>query len=347
MKVHQLKALVAVGDHGSIRAAARAVGLSPAAVTKAVRELEQDLNTLLITREAKGVVFTEAGRALLVHARLVAGQLARAQEEMDMLTGRQHAPLRIGIGAWIALACLGDVVNLFQQRMPAVRLEFFEGILTVSIPRLRDGTLDFCIGRACPPSMHGDFDHVPLFRTSSAVVARQGHPMAGSRSLAELRSAQWVLNWTPADEPLADDLFVRYLREHMPTVHVAHSFVIAMSLIRHTDMLGLMAWPLVEAVASRERLCVLPLAETLNEATTSLISRRGDPLSAAAWCFIECFNTVICSALNSDDPERRRMFQSLDGVLLSEVAARGHGSESVGERGEVGAAAGFVERQRP
>ncbi|HSW04680.1 LysR substrate-binding domain-containing protein [Aquabacterium sp.] len=321
MKVHQLKALVAIGDHGSIRAASRAAGLSPAAVTKAVRELEDDLKTLLITREAKGVTFTEAGRALLVHARLVVGQLARAQEEMDVLVGRQQAPLRIGIGAWIALTCLGDVVTLFQQRLPAVRLEFFEGILTVSIPKLRDGTLDFCIGRSCPASMQDDFAHVPLFRTSSAVIAREGHPLAGSRSLAELKHAQWLLNWTPADDPAQrDDVFSRYLREYAPTIHVAHSFVIAMSLIRHTDMLGLMAWPLVEAVAARERLCVLPLAETLNEATASLITRRGDPLSAAAQCFIDCFNTVVYRALSSADPARRRLFHSIDGLAMDDRA---------------------------
>ena len=40
MKVHQLKALVAIGEHGSIRAASRAAGLSQAAVTTALRELE-------------------------------------------------------------------------------------------------------------------------------------------------------------------------------------------------------------------------------------------------------------------------------------------------------------------
>jgi len=318
MKVHQLKALVAIGEQGSIRAASRAVGVSPAAVTKAVRELEDELKTLLITREAKGVMFTEAGRALLVHARLVVGQLARAQEEMDRLVGRQQAPLRIGVASWIALTCLGEVVNLFQQRMPAVRLEFFEGVLTVSIPKLRDGTLDFCIGRACPASMHDDFTQVPLFRISSAVIARQGHPLAQCRSLAELRDAQWLLNWSPTDEPGQhdDDRFSRFLREHKPRVHIAHSMVIAMSLIRGTDMLGLMAWPLVEAAASREGLCVLPLPETLNEATASLISRRGDPLSAAAQCFIECFNTVIYRALNSDDPARRRVFHSIDGLDL-------------------------------
>ncbi|CAN7634027.1 LysR substrate-binding domain-containing protein [Variovorax sp. LjRoot290] len=334
MKVHQLKALVAVGDHGSIRAASRAAGLSPAAVTKAVRELEEDVRTLLITREAKGVTFTDAGRALLVHARLVVGQLARAEEEMAQLSGRGRAPLRIGVNSWLALTCLGDVVKLFQQRMPTVRLELMESVLTVSIPKLRDGTLDFCIGRAGPASTHEDMAHVPLFRTSSAVVGREGHPLAHSRSLAELRDAQWLLNWTPGDDPADphEDVFARYLRECAPTVHVAHSTVIVTSLIRSTDMLTLMPWPLVEAIAGREQLCVLPLAERLNETTVSLISRRGDPMSAAARCFIECFNAVVYRALGSDDPARRRLFHSIDGLALNDQAlsemARAQGWDS-------------------
>jgi molybdate transport repressor ModE-like protein len=323
MKIHQLKALCAIGDHGSIRAASRAAGLSPAAVTKAVRELEEDLGTLLITREAKGVTFTEAGRALLVHARLVAGQLARAEEEMAQLSGRGRATLRIGVNSWIALTCLGDVVKLFQQRMPTVRLELMESVQTVSIPKLRDGTLDFCIGRAAPASAHEDMAHVPLFRTSSAVVGREGHPLAQARSLADLRDAQWLLNSTPGDEAedLQDDPFARYLRECAPTIHVAHSTVIVISLLRSTDMLTLMPWPLVEAVAAREQLCVLPLTERMNEATVSLISRRGDPMSAAARCFIECFNAVVYRALGSDDPASRRFFHSLDGLALGDSAA--------------------------
>lgn len=170
-------------------------------------------------------------------------------------------------------------------------------------------------------------------RTTSAVVARRGHPLAQCRSLADLRQAQWMLNWTPADDPAPlDDVFSRYLREHAPAVHVAHSFVIAMSLIRQTDMLGLMAWPLVEAVAAREQLCVLPLAETLNETTTSLISRRGDPLSAAAQCFIVCFNTVVCGVFDSGDAARRRVFRSIDGLALADKAqgerARAQGWDS-------------------
>ncbi len=161
---------------------------------------------------------------------------------------------------------------------------------------------------------------MPLFRTSSAVVAREGHPLADCRTLADLRDVQWILNWTLANDPTQrGDVFSRYLQETAPPVHVAHSMVIAMSLLRHTDMLGLMPWPLVKAVASREQLCVLPLAETLNESTVGLLSRRGTPFSAAARCFIDCFNAVIRRVLDSDDPARRRLFHSIDGLATGDA----------------------------
>ncbi len=319
MKIHQLKALVVVADTGSLRAASRLMELSPAAVTKAIRELEEEVGSVLVLRETRGVTFTDAGRALLVHARLVVGQLKRAEEDMSRLAGQSHAVLRVGIASWLAVSCLGEAVTLFQQTMPEVRLEFFEGVLTVSVPRLRDGTLDLCIGRSLPGAMSEDFEHAPLFRISSAVVARQGHPLAHCRSFAQLADAQWVLNWTPGNELQVTvdpaDAFFRYLREYRPRVHVAHSQVIATSLVRGTDILTVMPWPLVEATPERAGLCTLPITEVLNEAICSIITRRGKPLSAAAQCFIDCLRSVIQRMAQSDNPADRRLFHAVDDLV--------------------------------
>ena len=317
-RIHQLKAFVSVASTGSIRAAARALGLSPAAVTKAIRELEGDAGCALVRRENNGIRFSPAGQALLVHARVVVAQLERAEEELAALTGAAPTVLRVGIAAWIAMSWLGEVVELFEQRMPRVRLDLFEGVLTVSIPRLRDGTLDLCIGRSVPAQLHGEFAHEPLFRTTSAVVARRGHPLAACRSLEELRNAAWILNWVPAYESDApfdlSDPFQRFLHEHRPKAHVAHSLIIAISLVRDTDMLALMPWPLVEAVAHREGFCTLPLNETLNDSDCSLITRRGVPLGEAAKCFMECFRIVTQRAAYSASRSERRVFDSLEAI---------------------------------
>ncbi|MGR8025230.1 LysR family transcriptional regulator, partial [Burkholderia cenocepacia] len=69
MKYHQLKAFVAVADEGSIRAAARRLNVSPAALTKAVKELELALGGSLVVRTARGVQRTRFGQQLQVRAR--------------------------------------------------------------------------------------------------------------------------------------------------------------------------------------------------------------------------------------------------------------------------------------
>ncbi len=53
MKYHQLRAFVSAAEHGSIRGAARALFLSQAAVTKALRELEDDAGLPLIASNAQ------------------------------------------------------------------------------------------------------------------------------------------------------------------------------------------------------------------------------------------------------------------------------------------------------
>ena len=83
MKLHQLQALIASAETGSIRAAARTLDISQAAVTKALRELETAQQLPLFVRTPTGLHFTEAGKVLLTHARLVMKQLEHAQIELD------------------------------------------------------------------------------------------------------------------------------------------------------------------------------------------------------------------------------------------------------------------------
>ena len=316
MKLHQLRALVAIADTGSIRNAARASGLSPAAITKAIRELEEDLNVTLIVREATGVTLTEAGQTLLGHARLTVGQLARARQEMERLSGSRHGTLSIAAVSWVGLTLLGEVINAFQTQMPEVKLEFFEGLATVSMPKLRDGTLDLSIGRVNAMNQSDEFIHVPLFRTGYAVVARAEHRLAGSRSLEELAHAEWILNRDSfADEIVGDNAFGEYCRAHEPRIHISHSSAIALGLVASTDMLTLMPWPLAEQLVSKEGLSVLPLVDSIAESETSLVYRRAAPLSAAAKCFVECLKSVIRDSMNSDDPRKRRLFHSVECLL--------------------------------
>lgn len=313
MKFHQFRALVAMADTGSIRAAARALGISPAAATKAVRELEAEQQIALVTRHANGIAFTEAGQALLVHARAIVHQMSRAQDELDARRGHAGGKLSIGVTPWLALSFLPDAVTRFRGRMPEMQLEFYEGLLNIVMPRLRDGTLDFSLGKPGPPSLHAEFTQTPIFATESAVVVRKGHPLEKAHSLQELQACEWLLNWDPASkEMVTDDIFRRHGLPLPRAVHLAHSFVVAIGLIMSTDMASIFPWPLVETRFARENLRALALQEEVDRTVVSVVARRGVPLSAAAECFLVCLKEAIRAGEASSDPERRRLYHSLE-----------------------------------
>ncbi|BBU31118.1 transcriptional regulator [Burkholderia sp. THE68] len=313
MKLQQLRTLVAVAEAGGIRGAARLLDASPAAITKSLRQLEEDVQMPLVNRTSSGVMLTEAGQALLVHARLMVGQMTRAHEAMGALRGAPRGKLTVAVTPWIAMTFLPETITRFCEKMPDVRLEFFEGLLSIANPRLRDGSLDFFIGRPAPGTSGVEFNYRPLFSSTCAVVGREGHPLLGCHSLADLRELDWVLTWDPAnDGPNVDNMFSRHSVPMPRKIHLAHSFSIAISLLRQTDMVSVFPWPLVELSAPRERLCAFPLREQLEDAMVGVISRSGQPLSEASECFIACLIGTIRDGLESSSQQTRNVLRSVE-----------------------------------
>ncbi|MGU7768644.1 LysR family transcriptional regulator [Burkholderia sp. MR1-5-21] len=316
MKIHQLRTLVAISDTGSIRNAAKALELSPAAVTKAMRDLEEQVGVALIVREASGVTLTEPGQALLAHARLMLGQLRRAQDEMDRFSGAGRERLTVALPTWISIALLGGIMARFEREMPDTRLVFYESLLSIAIPKLRDGTLDLSVNRACPPSCRDEFQQEPLFLTSYAIVGRTGHPLAKCRSLSQLRGASWVLNRDFTENDAEGEGPVgEYFRRYKPRVHIAHSSTMMIGLITNTDALSIMPWPLAELLVAKEGLCVLPVTETIPEVEVNLMYRRATPLSAAAKVFIRSLKETIVEGTLASDPMSRRIFHAVECVM--------------------------------
>ena len=138
----QLEVFVVVVECGSIRAAARAIHLTQAALTKALKQLEDDHGVALFVRKASGVQMTEAGQRLLARARLVMRQIALAEEELQHAKGDETGLVRVGITPYVMLAGLGEAFRWFRQRYPRVALRVVEGLVADAIAegaRLRLG----------------------------------------------------------------------------------------------------------------------------------------------------------------------------------------------------------------
>ncbi|CAB3774082.1 LysR family transcriptional regulator [Burkholderia sp. MSh2] len=314
MKIHQIQALVAVADAGSIRAASRLLGVSQAAATKALRELENEQKLTLLSRSSSGVSFTDAGHALLRHARLIVGQLDRADDELARLRGDQSGKLTVAVTPLVMLTFMSEAVRLFRAQMPRVQLEMFEGLTAVALPRLREGTLDLSVVPLTSVVSSREFDHERLFSYESCVVARRGHPLADRRSIHDLLDHDWAVNYTASSY---DGMMHSIFWQHGAAIdrsrlYCAHSNSLLLQLVRHNDMLSHCPRPLLLTDTMHGWAQPLELGERFEANQVAIIGLHNAMRSTASQCFVDCLSQAIRKRSRSAALENRRLFEHIE-----------------------------------
>ena len=87
MKLHQLRAALTVAEHGSLRGAARALGMSQPALTHNIGELERELGAPLFERRSRGMTTTPVGELVLRRARTIINEARHVLEDVQQFVG--------------------------------------------------------------------------------------------------------------------------------------------------------------------------------------------------------------------------------------------------------------------
>lgn len=283
MKHHQIRALVQIAENGSIRAAARVMHVSQSALTKALRELEEDVGAELLIRSYKGIEFTLAGQALLTHARSALGLLQKAREEIRLLRGGAGARVSIAVTPMLAMQVLPRVLRAFEAIQPDAKLEINEGFLVNLIPALQESRLDFAIAIADPADLPYDLVFEPLSSVVAWPAVRSGHALEGTRSWDALSQATWVMNFSAGSQ---SETLVAWLQSQgqpapQRIVNCTSPMLMA-ELMRRTDLVGYCPQALLDDPSYGAGLVALRVDPPPPPMALGMLSMRGVPLSSAA-----------------------------------------------------------------
>ena len=299
LKLHQLNALVAVVEHGSIRAAARALHLSQAALTKSLKLLEEDSAVPLLLRRASGVSLTDAGERLALRARLITRQLTLAEEELKEAAQADASEVRIALTPYLTLTALAHAHRWFRARYPTATVQVLEGLAARALPRLRDGALDFALVGTTSEMELGDFTREPWPVKEQVMVARDGHPLRGASRghtarvvSAEVAAQQeWALPGPLISAGLGTARFAAmFAAANLPApARVTRCDAMGViALVRDTDLLSIFPAPLLR-LPETQGISALPVAGLQAPALDLALLRRADvPLSPAATYFAQC-----------------------------------------------------------
>ena len=115
-----IRSFVAVADTSGFAAAARSLRMSPAAITRDVAALEQQLGCKLLKRTTRQVALTEEGSRYLVGARRILADVAEAESSVMGLYGELRGPVVVSAPSMFGQLHVGPAVIGFALRHPGV-----------------------------------------------------------------------------------------------------------------------------------------------------------------------------------------------------------------------------------
>lgn len=193
MTFEQLRIFVAVAERQHLTRAAEALGLTPSAVSSAIKTLEAYYNVELFHRVGRGIELTESGRVFVQEARATLNRVRSAELILSEMGGLTRGEIRVFASQTIASYWLPPILMQFKQLYPGVSV-------TLEVGNTRTVTEAVLKGLAEIGFIEGHIDEPalsvrPVVSDKLLVVAGPLHPFADGRHLtaSDIKSTNWVL----------------------------------------------------------------------------------------------------------------------------------------------------------
>lgn len=200
LDLHTVRIVQAVAEHGTLTAAAAALGYSQPALSQHLRRTERRLGAALVVRSGRRVRLTEAGATLAGHAGAVLGALRAAEQDLDQLVATTTGTVRVVSFPSASSTVVPRLIAALGHRHPGLRVVTAEAEPPEALAALARGDADVAVTFSYPGDPtdphreHADLLVTDLFDEPVALALPAGHPAAGRADLrlADLADERWI-----------------------------------------------------------------------------------------------------------------------------------------------------------
>jgi DNA-binding transcriptional LysR family regulator len=216
VELRHLRYFVAVAEaENFLHAATRKLHISQPAVSRQIRDLEDELGVQLFERRGKAVRLSSAGSLFLEEARVILERTDEATRNVRAFAQTGETELHVAYSPFLRQQIVSPALHAFQQAMPRVHVKLHDPTTAEqALTGLRDGRWHLLfIGRPPKRSAFHDLRFEELLRQQVRLGVPPGHPFAERRSVSLTDAAK---------EP-----FVGLTREDFPEYNAYVSAVFA------------------------------------------------------------------------------------------------------------------------
>ncbi|MFE1857669.1 LysR family transcriptional regulator [Streptomyces anandii] len=197
LDLQRLRALHAVSVHGSVGAAALALGYTSSAVSQQITKLERETRTVLLERAGRGVRLTDEAHQLVSAASELLAIVERAETELEERRGVPAGRLTVAAFPSAARGLLPPVLADLARRHPGLDARLTEIDPHLSVGLVSKGAVDLAVAHdwdiAPLPAPEG-VEHAAIGEVLCDLLVPVGHRLAGRSGVrrSELGGERWV-----------------------------------------------------------------------------------------------------------------------------------------------------------
>ncbi|MES2184875.1 MAG: LysR family transcriptional regulator [Pseudomonadota bacterium] len=281
-----LRAFLAVADHGTFRAAAENLHLSQSAVSRRVDKLEEALGVELFARSTRRVELTTVGRTFVHKARSVLNELESALLGISDVAERMSGEVTIACVPSAVGYFLPSVIREYHRLYPRIRVRLIDESSADLLLAVANGDADF--GVTYIGTQEPDIEFEPLLEERFVVACPSGHPLAKRKKLtwADLAQGEYIsLAQGSGNRFLIDQALAQVDPKPSWFCEVRHVPALV-SLVEAGLGLGVVP-SLAMPPQGHSSLVSIPLEEPRVSRMIGVIRRRGRALRPAAQLFTE------------------------------------------------------------
>lgn len=274
----------------NMHATATLMNLSQPALSKMLRDLEQQFGFALFERLSRSMPPTELGEYVVRYAQNALAESQQFVDQVNRLRNGGHGFLRVG-GIFASTAqVLPQAIAAIKARSPLLSIEVIEQSSDHLLAMLEQKKLDIMIGRFTEDRFVQIFDFQPLEPEPFSLVVNSTHPLNLEASISPeaLRAWPWVLYplGTPIRNRLEQAFKIVGITTPSDSVETI-SMPVFLQLLQSAPMIAVLPRPMVAVQLANGQLKELPSPLSLPPLEYGVVTRKDEPLSAAGRLFVE------------------------------------------------------------
>ncbi|QDQ00393.1 LysR family transcriptional regulator [Lysinibacillus fusiformis] len=176
MELRDLKALMAVVEHGSFTKAASATFISQPTLSKSIKKLEDSLHIELLNRSTRHVELTDAGNIVYKQGQKIMRSVHDLHILLDDLLNIKTGSIKLGIPPLIGTLFFPEIAREFHKQYPEVHLELVERGAKMIGTLVDNGEVD--MGIVVLPTDERKFTVQSFVEDQFFVFINEQHPLA-------------------------------------------------------------------------------------------------------------------------------------------------------------------------